>query len=64
MYIAMDAEVAYFSLDASKWKEEEDKTSVTLMAWVEILKAKEGMNEISKEINKDVKRLETITSWF
>ena len=36
----------------------------SLMAWVEILKAKEGMNEISKEINKDVKRLETITERF
>ena len=33
----------------------------SLMAWVEILKAKEGMTEISEEINKDVKRLETIT---
>ena len=36
----------------------------SLMAWVEILKAKEGMTEISKEINKDVKRLETITQRF
>jgi len=36
----------------------------SLMAWVEILKAKEGMTEISKEINKDVKRLETITERF
>ena len=36
----------------------------SLMAWVEILKAKEGMNEISKEINKDVNRLETITERF
>ena len=31
------------------------------MAWVEILKGKDGMIEISNEINKDVKRLETIT---
>jgi signal transduction histidine kinase len=36
----------------------------SLMAWVEILKTKEGMTEISKEINKDVKRLETITERF
>jgi signal transduction histidine kinase len=36
----------------------------SLMAWVEILKAKEGMTEISEEINKDVKRLETITERF
>ena len=36
----------------------------SLMAWVEILKAKEGMTEISKEINKDVIRLETITERF
>tara|TARA_B100000963_G_scaffold200431_1_gene174565 strand:- start:813 stop:1979 length:1167 start_codon:yes stop_codon:yes gene_type:complete len=36
----------------------------SLMAWVEILNAKEGMTEISKEINKDVKRLETITERF
>lgn len=36
----------------------------SLMAWVEILKAKEGMTEISEEINKDVKRLETITQRF
>ena len=36
----------------------------SLMAWVEILEAKEGMTEISKEINKDVKRLETITERF
>ncbi|HAP30707.1 MAG TPA: hypothetical protein DCR01_01930 [Flavobacteriales bacterium] len=36
----------------------------SLIAWVEILKAKEGMTEISKEINKDVKRLETITERF
>ena len=36
----------------------------SLMAWVEILKHKKGMTEISKEINKDVKRLETITERF
>ncbi len=36
----------------------------SLMAWVEILKAKDGMTEISEEINKDVKRLETITERF
>ena len=36
----------------------------SLMAWVEILKAKEGMTQISEEINKDVKRLETITERF
>jgi LytS/YehU family sensor histidine kinase len=36
----------------------------SLMAWVEILKGKEGMEEISIEINKDVKRLETITERF
>ena len=36
----------------------------SLMAWVEILKNKEGMSEISDEINKDVKRLETITERF
>ena len=36
----------------------------SLMAWVEILKNKEGMTEISDEINKDVKRLETITERF
>ena len=36
----------------------------SLMAWVEILEAKEGMTEISKELNKDVKRLETITERF
>ncbi len=36
----------------------------SLMAWVEIIKAKEGMTEISEEINKDVKRLETITERF
>ena len=36
----------------------------SLMAWVEILKAKEGMTDISEEINKDVKRLETITERF
>jgi len=36
----------------------------SLMAWVEILKDKDGMTEISKEINKDVKRLETITERF
>ena len=36
----------------------------SLMAWVEILEAKDGMTEISKEINKDVKRLETITERF
>ncbi|MGC6470729.1 MAG: sensor histidine kinase [Flavobacteriales bacterium] len=36
----------------------------SLMAWVEILKEKDGMLEISKEINKDVKRLETITDRF
>ena len=36
----------------------------SLMAWVEILKNKKGMTEISHEINKDVKRLETITSRF
>tara|TARA_A200000113_G_scaffold196917_1_gene188205 strand:- start:829 stop:1995 length:1167 start_codon:yes stop_codon:yes gene_type:complete len=36
----------------------------SLIAWVEILKAKEGMTEISEEINKDVKRLETITERF
>ena len=36
----------------------------SLMAWVEILKGKEGMIEISHEINKDVKRLETITERF
>ena len=36
----------------------------SLMAWVEILNAKEGMTEISEEINKDVKRLETITERF
>ena len=34
------------------------------MAWVEILKNKEGMNEISHEINKDVLRLQTITERF
>lgn len=36
----------------------------SLMAWVEILKNKDGMNEISEEINKDVKRLKTITERF
>ena len=36
----------------------------SLMAWVEILKNKNGMNEISEEINKDVKRLKTITERF
>jgi signal transduction histidine kinase len=36
----------------------------SLMAWVEILKGKDGMIEISNEINKDVKRLETITERF
>lgn len=36
----------------------------SLMAWVEILKNKEGMTQISEEINKDVKRLETITERF
>jgi two-component sensor histidine kinase len=36
----------------------------SLMAWVEILKNKEGMSEISEEINKDVVRLETITERF
>ena len=36
----------------------------SLMAWVEILRNKEGMNEISEEINKDVKRLQTITERF
>lgn len=36
----------------------------SLMAWVEILKNKEGMNEISREINKDVHRLQTITERF
>jgi signal transduction histidine kinase len=36
----------------------------SLMAWVEILKNKEGMSEISDEINKDVVRLETITERF
>lgn len=36
----------------------------SLMAWVELLKTKEGMSEISEEINKDVKRLETITERF
>lgn len=36
----------------------------SLMAWVEILKTKEGMTEISEEIDKDVKRLETITERF
>ncbi|MBJ60080.1 MAG: hypothetical protein CMP64_05830 [Flavobacteriales bacterium] len=36
----------------------------SLMAWVEILKNKDDMNEISEEINKDVKRLKTITERF
>ena len=36
----------------------------SLMAWVELLKSKEGMSQISEEINKDVKRLETITERF
>jgi len=36
----------------------------SLMAWVELLKNKEGMAQISEEINKDVKRLETITERF
>ncbi len=36
----------------------------SLMAWVELLKYKEGMQEISSEIDKDVKRLETITERF
>lgn len=36
----------------------------SLMAWVEILKEKEGMKEISYEINKDVIRLQTITERF
>jgi len=34
------------------------------MAWVELLKNKQGMAQISEEINKDVKRLETITERF
>jgi signal transduction histidine kinase len=36
----------------------------SLMAWVELLKYKEGMQEISMEIDKDVKRLQTITDRF
>lgn len=36
----------------------------SLMAWVEILKNKEGMEDISNEINKDVHRLNTITERF
>ena len=36
----------------------------SLMAWVEILKHKEGMKQISLEINKDVLRLQTITERF
>jgi len=36
----------------------------SLMAWVELLKNKQGMAQISEEINKDVKRLETITERF
>lgn len=36
----------------------------SLMAWVEILKSKEGMRDISDEINKDVLRLQTITERF
>lgn len=36
----------------------------SLMAWVEILKHKEGMKQISHEINKDVLRLQTITERF
>jgi nitrogen fixation/metabolism regulation signal transduction histidine kinase len=34
------------------------------MAWVEILKSKDGLSDIAEEINKDVARLETITERF
>lgn len=36
----------------------------SLMAWVEILKSKDGLSDIAEEINKDVVRLETITERF
>ena len=36
----------------------------SLMAWVEILKSKDGLSDIAEEINKDVARLETITERF
>lgn len=36
----------------------------SLMAWVEILKGKDGMESITTELNKDIQRLETITERF
>lgn len=36
----------------------------SLMAWVEILKGKNGMEQITVELDKDVQRLETITERF
>lgn len=36
----------------------------SLMAWVELLRTKDGMTEITKELDKDIQRLETITERF
>tara|TARA_B100001142_G_scaffold85490_2_gene86890 strand:+ start:23892 stop:25103 length:1212 start_codon:yes stop_codon:yes gene_type:complete len=78
VFIGIFMFIAYFTFSASR-KSEQNKVWAgmaketahqigtplsSLMAWVELLKEKEGVNEMAIEMGKDINRLETITDRF
>ena len=77
-FISLFMFIAYFTFSASRKSEQNQVWAgmaketahqiatplSSLMAWVELLKEREGVDEMVDEMGKDIKRLETITDRF
>jgi signal transduction histidine kinase len=77
-FISLFMFIAYFTFSASRKSEQNQVWAgmaketahqiatplSSLMAWIELLKEKEGVDEMVDEMGKDIKRLETITDRF
>jgi signal transduction histidine kinase len=77
-FISLFMFIAYFTFSASRKSEQNQVWAgmaketahqiatplSSLMAWIELLKEKEGVEEMVDEMGKDIKRLETITDRF